>query len=114
MPIGWTRRSGSSGCTSCPTRTIAIRCFRDMRAPFCWNEGCLAMKSSSARCLGGFRRACRRTLGPGGLSAREKRQIAENLGEHWGVSGDVASDAIEKELTDTEEQTLKGLNDFNF
>jgi len=50
----------------------------------------------------------------GGFSAREKRQIAENLGEHWGVSGDVASDAIEKELTETEEQTLKGLNDFNF
>jgi hypothetical protein len=50
----------------------------------------------------------------GGFSAREKRQITENLGEHWGVSGDVASEAIERELTETEEQTLKGLNDFNF
>jgi hypothetical protein len=50
----------------------------------------------------------------GGFSAREKRQITENLGEHWGVSGDVASEAIEKELTETEEKTLKDLNDFNF
>lgn len=50
----------------------------------------------------------------GGFSAREKRQIAENLGEHWGVSADVASLAIEAELTDTEEKTLKDLNDFNF
>jgi Family of unknown function (DUF5682) len=50
----------------------------------------------------------------GGFSAREKRQITENLGEHWGVSGDVASEAIERELTETEEKTLKDLNDFNF
>jgi hypothetical protein len=50
----------------------------------------------------------------GGFSAREKRQIAENLGEHWGVSADAASAAIEKELTETEEKTLKDLNEFNF
>jgi hypothetical protein len=50
----------------------------------------------------------------GGFSAREKRQITENLGEHWGVSGDVASEAIEKELTETEEKALKDLGDFNF
>jgi hypothetical protein len=50
----------------------------------------------------------------GGFSAREKRQIAENLAEHWGVSADVASEAIEKELTETEEKTLKDLNEFNF
>jgi hypothetical protein len=50
----------------------------------------------------------------GGFSAREKRQITENLGEHWGVSGDVASEAIETDLTETEEKTLKSLNDFNF
>jgi Family of unknown function (DUF5682) len=50
----------------------------------------------------------------GGFSAREKRQIAENLGEHWGVSGDTASEAIEKELTETEEAKLKELGDFNF
>ena len=50
----------------------------------------------------------------GGFSPREKRQIAENLAEHWDVSADVASEAIEKEMTETEEKTLKDLNDFNF
>lgn len=50
----------------------------------------------------------------GGFSAREKRQIAENLAEYWGVSADAASEAIEKELTETEEKTLKDLNEFNF
>jgi hypothetical protein len=50
----------------------------------------------------------------GNFSVREKRQIAENLGEHWGVSADVASVAIETELTETEEKTLKDLNEFNF
>jgi len=50
----------------------------------------------------------------GGFSPREKRQIAENLAEHWGVSADAASEAIETELTETEEKTLKDLNDFNF
>jgi hypothetical protein len=50
----------------------------------------------------------------GRFSPREKRQIAENLGEHWGVSADVASEAIEKELSEAEEEKLKDLNDFNF
>ena len=50
----------------------------------------------------------------GGFSAREKRQIAENLAEHWGVSGDAASEAIETELTETEEKTLKDVNEFDF
>jgi hypothetical protein len=50
----------------------------------------------------------------GGFSPREKRQIAENLAEHWGVSADTASQAIEAELTETEEKSLKDLNEFNF
>jgi hypothetical protein len=50
----------------------------------------------------------------GGFSAREKRQIAENLGEHWGVNADVAAEAIEKELDEAEEKKLKDLNEFNF
>lgn len=50
----------------------------------------------------------------GGFNAREKRQITENLGEHWGASGDQTAEAIEKELTETEEKTLADLNDFNF
>ena len=50
----------------------------------------------------------------GDFSTREKRQIAENLGDHWGVSADTASEAIEKELTEAEESSLKELNEFNF
>jgi len=50
----------------------------------------------------------------GGFSPREKRQIAENLGEHWGVSADAASEVIEKELNEEEEKTLSDLNEFNF
>jgi hypothetical protein len=50
----------------------------------------------------------------GGFSAREKQQIAENLGQHWGVSADAASSAIETELTEAEEKTLKDLNEFDF
>jgi len=50
----------------------------------------------------------------GGFSPREKRHIAENLGQHWGVSADDASVAIEAELTESEEQKLKDINEFNF
>ena len=50
----------------------------------------------------------------GGVQPREKRQIAENLGEHWGVNADAASEMIEKPLTEAEEKTLKDLNEFDF
>ena len=50
----------------------------------------------------------------GSFSPREKRQIAENLAEHWGVTVDAAAGAIEAELSETEEKTLKDLNEFNF
>ena len=50
----------------------------------------------------------------GGFAAREKRQIAENLAEHWGVTADAAAVAIETELTEDERQTLADLNDFDF
>jgi Family of unknown function (DUF5682) len=50
----------------------------------------------------------------GNFTAREKRQIAENLAEHWGVSADAASEAIEQKLTEEEEKKLADLNDFNF
>ncbi|MBC7816095.1 MAG: hypothetical protein IAG10_04270 [Planctomycetaceae bacterium] len=62
-----------------------------------------------------FRRALvflRRAFG--NFSPREKRHIAENLAEHWGVSADAASEVIEKELSAEEEKTLSDLNDFNF
>jgi hypothetical protein len=62
-----------------------------------------------------FRRALvflRRAFGP--FSAREKRHIAENLGEHWGLNADAASEMIEKPLTEAEEEKLKDLNEFDF
>jgi hypothetical protein len=62
-----------------------------------------------------FRRALvflRRAFGP--FSAREKRHIAENLGEYWGLNADAASEMIEKPLTEDEEAKLKDLNEFDF
>lgn len=62
-----------------------------------------------------FRRALvflRRAFGP--FNAREKRHIAENLGEYWGLNADVASEMIEQPLTETEEKSLKDLNEFDF
>ncbi|CAG0987233.1 hypothetical protein PHYC_02091 [Phycisphaerales bacterium] len=50
----------------------------------------------------------------GGFNPREKRQIAENLAEHWGVSADTAAEAIESELTDAEQKKLSDLNEINF
>jgi hypothetical protein len=62
-----------------------------------------------------FRRALvflRRAFGP--FSAREKRHIAENLGEYWGLNADAASEMIEQPLSEAEEKTLKDLNEFDF
>lgn len=62
-----------------------------------------------------FRRALvflRRSFGP--FSAREKRHIAENLGEYWGLNADAASEMIEQPLTEAEEESLKNLNEFDF
>lgn len=62
-----------------------------------------------------FRRAVvflRRAFG--GFAPREKRQIAENLAEHWGVNADTAAEALESKLTDEEEQKVKDLNAFDF
>jgi hypothetical protein len=62
-----------------------------------------------------FRRALvflRRAFGP--FSAREKRQISENLGECWKLNAEVASEMIEKPLTEKEEETLQSLNEFDF
>jgi hypothetical protein len=50
----------------------------------------------------------------GSFSPREKRHIAENLAEHWGVAADTTSEAIEKELTEAEQKSLSDLNDFDF
>lgn len=62
-----------------------------------------------------FRRAVvflRRAFG--GFSAREKRSITENLGELWGMNKDVASELLEKPLTESEEAKLADLDEFGF
>jgi hypothetical protein len=62
-----------------------------------------------------FRRAIvflRRAFGE--FSPQEKRHIAENLGEHWGVNADVASEVLDQPLTEEEEQKLHDLNEFDF
>src|SRR5262249_6799837 len=50
----------------------------------------------------------------GPFSAREKRHIAENLGEYWGLNADAASEMIERALTEPEEKRLQDLNEFDF
>jgi Family of unknown function (DUF5682) len=62
-----------------------------------------------------FRRAVvflRRAFG--GFSPQEKRHIAENLGECWGVNTATASELIEQPLTAQEEEKLSDLNEFDF
>ncbi|MGN6546137.1 MAG: DUF5682 family protein [Aureliella sp.] len=62
-----------------------------------------------------FRRALvflRRAFGS--FSAREKRSITENLGELWGMNKDLASEMLEKPMTEEEEAKLQDLNDFGF
>lgn len=48
------------------------------------------------------------------FNASEKRQIAENLAEIWCVHEDVASQLLEKPLSDEEQSSLDDLNDFDF
>jgi hypothetical protein len=50
----------------------------------------------------------------GSFSPQEKRHIAENLGECWGLTADAASELIEQPLTEKEEEKLQELNEFDF
>lgn len=62
-----------------------------------------------------FRRALvflRRAFGA--FSPHEKRSIAENLGQIWGVHESLASEAINQPLTQEEEARLDELNEFDF
>ena len=64
---------------------------------------------------GEFRRALvflRRAFGR--FAPAEKRQIAENLGEVWGVNADQASELLGGELSETETEKLKELENFDF
>jgi hypothetical protein len=62
-----------------------------------------------------FRRALvflRRAFGS--FSPQEKRHIAENLGQCWGLAADSASELMEQPLTEKEEEKLQELNEFDF
>jgi hypothetical protein len=50
----------------------------------------------------------------GGFAPHQKRQICENLTEHWGVNADAAKEALQAPLTEAEEQKLSELSEFNF
>ncbi|MCM2373134.1 DUF5682 family protein [Aporhodopirellula aestuarii] len=50
----------------------------------------------------------------GSFSASEKRTIAENLGEHWGIGAEIATELMQAELTEDEQETLEELNEFDF
>ena len=48
------------------------------------------------------------------FSAKERSDIAENLGEVWGVEAKQVSDVINRETTAEEHQMLSELEDFDF
>lgn len=50
----------------------------------------------------------------GEFSPNEKRNIAENLAEVWGVHGEDVKESLDGPLTQLEEQALEDLNDFDF
>jgi hypothetical protein len=50
----------------------------------------------------------------GAFAPHQKRQICENLAEHWGVNADAAQEALQSPLSEAEEQRLTDLNEFNF
>jgi hypothetical protein len=50
----------------------------------------------------------------GGFAPHQKRQICENLAEHWGVNADAAKEALAEPLTEAEEKKLSELSELNF
>ena len=50
----------------------------------------------------------------GEFSPNEKRSIAENMSEVWGVSAQATVEALDGPLSASEEQSLDDLNDFDF
>lgn len=48
------------------------------------------------------------------FSPSEKSDIAENLGEIWGVQPEQVADALMRPTTQTEQELLQGLDDFDF
>ena len=48
------------------------------------------------------------------FSAREKDEIAENLGEIWGLNKQEVSEILNATLDDTSQQIIDSLDDFDF
>lgn len=48
------------------------------------------------------------------FSAMEKDEIAENLGEIWGLNGQQVSEVLNSNLGEAEQQVIESLNDFDF
>src|SRR5690606_12001282 len=48
------------------------------------------------------------------FAPRERRQICENLAEHWGLNQDETAEMLEGPLSEEEEEKLSDLNDFDF
>ena len=49
-----------------------------------------------------------------GFTPAEKSDIAENLGAIWGVNQNQAAEVLMGELSQQEQEVLKGLEDFDF
>lgn len=50
----------------------------------------------------------------GTFTPQQKRQVCENLAEHWGVDANAAKEALAAPLSEAEEKKLSDLNEFNF
>ncbi|MCZ2342938.1 MAG: DUF5682 family protein [Bacteroidales bacterium] len=50
----------------------------------------------------------------GSFSPHQKRQICENLAEHWGIHADAAQEMLSAPLSEEEEQKLSDLSAFDF
>lgn len=48
------------------------------------------------------------------FTANEKSDIAENLGEIWGIEPEQAADVLMRSPTEAEQDILAGLDDFDF
>lgn len=48
------------------------------------------------------------------FSAREKDEIAENLGEIWGLNGAQVSEVVNGQLDEADMEVIEGLDDFDF
>ena len=48
------------------------------------------------------------------FTSQEKDEIAENLGEIWGLNGQQVSEVVNAVLDESENQVIEGLDDFDF